>query len=77
MDRAGAVFLDGGIMLRCSITLVLGKTVSRVNFVKALHHAITCHFGEHTRGRDGITPSIPLNQCGLRIGQPTDSQPVD
>src|SRR5207248_8608924 len=62
MDRTWSQFGDGGVMEWCGITLMLGKTVARVNLIELPHDSIACHLGEDACGGNRVAFAITLDK---------------
>src|SRR5689334_16311054 len=76
MNRARAERGDCGVMLWRGVAFVFGETVTRKLLVVVAHQSVARDLGEDTRGSDGITFRITLDERRLLVRQPFDSEAV-
>ena len=48
-----------------SVPLMLVEAIDRIGIMQCPHHAVACHFSDHTRSSDGPTAPIALDQRPL------------
>src|SRR5438552_6600264 len=64
-------------MLRSGVAFVLGKAIPRIYLIKLSHEPVAGDLRQDTGGGNGIAFAIALDQGGVGVWKPFDSQAID
>lgn len=77
MERAGAVFLESGHVLRNAVAFMLIKAVIGINLVVVAHQAVARLFGNHRGRRNHVDLGVAADDLLAGNAAVVDRHPID